>query len=924
MLCYGIQDFRLPIMKTRNSLKLGVGLVSLVAAGAAGAATAGASCQPAVGQAVAPAAADTTSPPPPPVVATVAPGVRPAARVSQVFGADGLVDGGAYVEADQIETDDITCPDGTKARNGSIMHAYGNVLMRYKGKIVRADQVTYNSQTQVTTASGHTQTIGDDGSVTFSDQVSYDDSGQQGVGQNVASIGTDQAKVFARRIEQIDANTKRLTDVIYTPCQLCVVNGHTADPTWSIEARQITQRKDKKMVYYDDATVKIHGVPVFYSPYLWTPDPELDRASGLLSPKLSFSRKRGFSYEQPYLWSISPYSQLIVSPQFNAKVNPLLNLEFDRHFYSGELHVRFGYTRDAYFDNRAKRFSDKQDRDYVLADGSFKINDDWRWSFTAQHVNDTSNRVDENPYRIDTAGNVILNANGHPIPNPNYGKVFGDSANFFERYNIDNAFEPVGDLTVDSRELINQFNITRQVDNAYFAINLASFQSLQIAGYDLLGTAYDLRPYVTSSDLFPAIAPQVEAYWSPKSRILGGQLTASFNGIVIQNKLFPSPLISEVDAPLKADGTTGFDTARVSGGLSWYGDMTTKGGVKWGPFIDTRYDYYHESELDAAGDTSNASRALGTIGFNISYPLVRRFKTITAVVEPVGQFAVSPRDQRDPNIPNQDSQSFEFDDTTLFAVNKSPGFDIYEAGARMNLGLRTRLQWDSGLKIETLIGRTLRDRPETQFYRYIAYNAVKKTYTSVPAIPSTPVTGVTYYPFDPNGIGGKSSDWVVDGDFDTGNGFYGYTRFRVDSETSRISQGELGLSVTRKNTIATLRYLFNDVLTDNQILALADPAPGGVLQRFGDNYRDIQLYARHFFTKNWGVSARIDRDLVTDTWRRSQLSVIYRDDCSWFELIYQRNDTLLTNINGKPQSSILFRLNFTTLGSSGSSFDDVR
>ncbi|MEI9905816.1 MAG: hypothetical protein WDN06_19220 [Asticcacaulis sp.] len=33
----------------------------------------------------------------------------------------------------------------------------------------------------------------------------------RGVGENIASIGTDQSKVFARRIDQIDANTKRLT-----------------------------------------------------------------------------------------------------------------------------------------------------------------------------------------------------------------------------------------------------------------------------------------------------------------------------------------------------------------------------------------------------------------------------------------------------------------------------------------------------------------------------------------------------------------------------------------------------------------------------------------------------------------------------------------------------------------------------------------
>ena len=887
-------------MNKRYSYKLGLGLMSLVAVGT-GAASAhagtraggGTATQLAFELAMADAGPDTGA----------APGGKPAAarsangRMSQTLGPDGLANGGAYVEANQIETDDVTDASGNKVPDGgAVMHAYGDVLLRYQGRIIRADQVTYNSKTHVTVANGHTQTINDDGSVTFSDQVTYDDGGQQGVGINVASIGTDNSKLLARRIEQIDANTNRLTDVIYTPCRLCVVKGKTADPTWSIEASRITQRKDKKMVYYDNATVRIHGVPVIYTPYMWTPDPELDRASGFLAPKISFTKRRGFSYEQPYLWSISPYSELIISPQLNAKVNPLLNLQYDRHFYSGTLHARFGYTDESFFDNRGRSIGDHAARDYVLADGRFRINDDWRWSFTYQHVHD---RFSPGYYEKST---------GNPT-----GVLFprgGTYANFFERYNIDDAFDPVGELTVDSRELVSQFNLTRQVENAYFAITMADFQSLQIGGYLDSPTGTFTQPLATDSQLFPSIAPQIEAYWSPRARLLGGQVTLSLNAIGIQHKLYPSPLVETVDAPALADGTSGFDTARVSAGITYQGDMTTRGGLKWGPFLDVRHDYYHESELTSAGLSTDVERDLGTAGFNLSYPLFRRFKSLTAIVEPIAQIAVSPRDQRDPNQPNEDSQSFEFDDTTLFAMNKSPGFDVYEAGARANLGVRTTLNFASGLQIETLVGRTLRDKDETQFFQSV----------TVPAGKPDPGT----YVYDPYGIGGKASDWILDGSFDTGHGIYGYTRLRLDSDTLRISQGETGLSALRPNTTATVRYVFNDVLTPAQILTLANPVVNGRLQRFGDNYRDLQLYARHFFTANWGVSARIDLDLVENKWRKSTASLIYRDDCSWFELVYTRNDTQLSNISGKPSSSLMFRLNFTTLGTTGSDFNDVR
>ncbi|HEX7799729.1 MAG TPA: hypothetical protein VF402_05225, partial [Asticcacaulis sp.] len=184
------------------------------------------------------------------------------------------------------------------------------------------------------------------------------------------------------------------------------------------------------------------------------------------------------------------------------------------------------------------------------------------------------------------------------------------------------------------------------------------------------------------------------------------------------------------------------------------------------------------------------------------------------------------------------------------------------------------------------------------------------------------------YTYDPSGLGGRNSDWIVDSSFVLTKGLNGYERLRRDSDSFKPVQGEFGLSAITSKTQATLRYIFNDVLTEAQIQTLYRystvlPSQNN-LTTFGDNYRDFQLYAQHFFTKNWGVSARLDRDLVNNTWRRSTLSLIYKNDCIWYELVYQQNDSLLANYNHKPQSTILFRLNFATLGTSGHKFSDVR
>ncbi|WP_245531394.1 LPS-assembly protein LptD [Asticcacaulis biprosthecium] len=864
----------------RNSIKLGVGLMSLMAIGggasqarAASDATAAAgtttltqlSFEMAMAQLAGAKLAETQAADAAAVPADTQPAPRPTATLGKdTVGPDGLIEGAAYIEADQIaQTED------------ELIIAYGRVEMRHKGKIIRADTVSYNPNSGVTIASGNTQTINADGSIQFADYISYDDEMQSGISENFASLGKDEQKVFARKVESIDPDTNRLTDVIYTPCQLCVEKGETQEPSWSIQASEITQRRDKKMVYYKNAMFKLQGVPVFYTPYMWTPDPELERASGLLPPKIGANRKRGFSYEQPYLWSISPYQHLIISPQLNASVAPLLNLDYQRNFYSGVLHARFGFTNESYFDNEANRIGSEDIREYVLADGRFKINEDWRWSFTAEHVKDD---VDEN---------IVIDAQGNTIGR---GRSY---ANFFERYDIDDAFnrnDRYGELTVDSRQLINQVNVTRQTSNAYLSLNMVSFQNLQFSGDSLVD-----QPFAVNSEIYPTIAPMLEASWSPRHRLLGGQLTLSLNAIGLKHKDYPGDTV----APAAADGTSGFDTARVSVGASYHGDMTTRSGIKWGPFLEARHDSYKLSNLDSSGLEGDFSRGLATAGFNVSYPLIKRYDKVTAIVEPLAQLAISPDFENDPLLPREDSQAFEFDATNLFAINKSPGFDVYESGARLNLGFKTRLVFDSGLKVEGLIGRTLRDKAETQFL---------KTRT---------VQGVNYT-YDLYGLGNKNSDWIVNTSFDTSNGLYGYSRLRIDSEETKLSQGEVGLSVVRPNTRATLRYVFNDLLLD------PTKVENGKLQRFGDNYRNMQLYARHFITPNWGVSARLDRDLVREEWRRSTVSVIYRNDCIWYELIYQRNDTRAYQLRGKPSSAILFRLNLSTFGSSGAEFNDVR
>ena len=57
-------------------------------------------------------------------------------------------------------------------------------------------------------------------------------------------------------------------------------------------------------------------------------------------------------------------------------------------------------------------------------------------------------------------------------------------------------------------------------------------------------------------------------------------------------------------------------------------------------------------------------------------------------------------------LPNEDSQSLEFDDTTLFKWDKFAGYDRQEGGTRANLGFLYQGLFPNGASIDAIVGRS--------------------------------------------------------------------------------------------------------------------------------------------------------------------------------------------------------------------------
>ena len=745
---------------------------------------------------------------------------------------DGLGDEGYYLESDLLIRDD----------KNQIMTATGSVETRYQGRTLRADKVVYDNKTGAVTADGHVQLINPDGTAEFADHLEADKDFKAGFARNFAARLDQNMKVASATAVRRNANIQELNKAIYTPCEVCAEKPR---PTWSVSADKIVQDKQRQMIYYKNAVIHLWGAPILYMPLFWHPDPQAKRSSGFLAPKIDFSKGRGISYQQPYLYVISPSSDVVVTPQINSQVNPFLNVNYRKRFYSGMLEARGGFTYDKEFDIKGDRFGDATLRSYILAHGKFDIDQHWKWGFSAERVSD---------------------------------------ALLFDKYKVNDVYQQRGLFTSDDHRLVSQLYTTRQDARSWLSVSAVSVQGLRVVGIN--ATTNSANAF-ENSGAFPLIGPLVEARWEPDSPVLGGRLRLQGSGVMLNRS---ESQYGEAPYFLPGyKGEEGVDSSRASVKADWRASRIVGPGLKISPFAQARGDAYSIKTFvtpaaAALGDDSKETytRALGVGGVDFSLPF---YKPLTnggsIVLEPLAQVAVGSDSSRVPVVVarngttsylyNEDSATLEFDETNLFQANKSPGFDLYEGGQRLNVGGRATYSRPDGRGGSILVGRSFR----TEFD---------------PLLPAR------------TGLQSKSSDWIVAATVTPIRGINAFVRTRLDSQTQEIHRIETGVDAYTTRASGSVRYL-RDELDAN-----------------GNRQESFEARGEIKLTKRFSLTTFGQRDMVEDVWRRRDVGVAYQDDCIRIDVIYQQEDRYASTATGlrlQPDRTIVFRLTLATLGDTG-------
>lgn len=315
----------------------------------------------------------------------------------------------------------------------------------------------------------------------------------------------------------------------------------------------------------------------------------------------------------------------------------------------------------------------------------------------------------------------------------------------------------------------------------------------------------------------------------------------------------------------------GAQSRRSSASLTWDREFFDDLGSVYEFKAQLRGDIYHVEKVpydDGRSRGRNAEvigRLLPTAGLEWRFPLVRSQQEGQMLLEPIAQLLLSPNGGNPSGIPNEDSASFEFDESNLFTVSKFPGLDLWEGGKRLRYGTRATFIGDGGSQGSVLFGQEYRLDNEDSFAE---------------------LTGLHDHASDY--VGFAQLDWER---------LQIEQRFRLDQKNFQLRHLDVGVSAGPLYGInAGLRYAY----LSEDISTTEDPES------------EIHLRTSYQLDGHWNAYAYLRRDLSEHKLLYNGIGLSYSDECFLTRVEY-RNDFRRDRDVG-PESTLFFRIALIGLG----------
>ena len=721
--------------------------------------------------------------------------------------------------------------------------AKGSVLIIREGYKLEADEVTFDPSKNIIEAVGKIRIEESNGNIITASRIKLSADLSDGLielPRITTKDGTSLSSAYAIRSNN---NATILRKGIFSPCKAC--KNENKRISWQVKANRIIHDEENGNIIYEGARFELFGVPIFYVPIAAHPSPEVKRRSGLLAPSLTSSGDLGVVLKTPYFINLAQNYDLTITPWLVTKGALIVEGEWRQKFKKGEINF---YGIGASLSDSFKSKTVNVHNDWLSVINS-PFNSDEELSKLGKKLAYT---YDDNNHSIsnvevanidDGRPSSISDAIGYDFRGSlsTYGKfILNDwDINFNGTFVSDDTFLRRFDLS-DNTSLISKLSFSKNWSTMKILVEATHFSLL--------------LPEENGSE--PLILPSINFNWSPKTKILGGDIELDLNFLNIYRR---------------TDG----NTQRLSLNGIWNKKYIFESGSLLKFKVDLRGDMYRTTKRWIP---NNSSRLLPSNPFGKEISIARFLPTISAewsmpllstksstIIEPIINVSLATNDREYTKIPNEDGLAFELNSTNIFLSNRIQGYDRWESGNRINYGFRLSHYWGESSAITAMVG---------QSYRFSDLQFAEKG----------------------NGIEKHLSDLVFDLLYKPNMNIAISYRGRVEEKDFNLIRSEFDIQGNFKNWGFRAGHAHFDNEESYQFT----------------EQKEVRLASFININNNWFIQGAIRYDIELKNSLRNRLSIVYVDECISFELGFRRKFAKYRDL--EPSNSFMIKLNVFTFG----------
>lgn len=542
----------------------------------------------------------------------------------------------AQVEANTLNYDAIS----------DVISATGRVVMNYSGYTLDCDSLRFEQGSGAVICEGNAQIKDTQGTLYEAERIEVSGGMKDAFFKSLTLTTTDGSRITAGDAKFSETLETVLTDASYSPCGLCIdEKGNRIG--WKVKAAKLIQNNETKVVYFEQPSLEVLGLPVAWLPWLSLPDPTDKRNTGFQLPSVDYKAELGGRLRVPYFIGVGDDTDILLAPQLMTRQGFLMAATWQQRFDYGAFNIEASGLYQLDPSAFAGTVGDRDYRGGVQTDGQFQVAPDWTagWNYTT--FTDAAYLGD---YDLDNAGRVVNEVYATHLSDDFFVDV--RLQEFKLLGNVSEAAQNQQALAVPNARSANYFDLgvngQVRLDTTFLGV---------LRGENSYAT-YGAVPYVFGFEgqKFHGTA---EASWQNQYILPGGFVATPYLGV-------------RGDVANYEDGTDG----------------TPLGGYKTEPSDQLLFNVTPVAAMD------------------VRWPMIASSGPDNFLFEPIAQLVWRGSDTSEVGITNDNAHSFVLDDTNLFSYNRFTGTDRQETGLRANIGARYLANFADGGWLELMAGQS--------------------------------------------------------------------------------------------------------------------------------------------------------------------------------------------------------------------------